>query len=122
MKKNQLCWTGVAILVSVIAWDNWQVREELEQLRQERAAVQITCKPAIQAPQYDCPAIPPGSAAKAAANPPAIAPAESQVANGQNNATVTIPPGTDLLEAIKIIQREQAKTEPGGAAINPFGR
>jgi hypothetical protein len=116
MKNVDWYWTVSVVLVGFLAWDNWQVRNELEQLRQSETLLSDVGPP-VSAPPKACPVTPQCPAAQWIT--PAIKGAES--APNQNTSAVQIPPGTDLLEAIKMIQREQAKSQPGSAGINPFG-
>ena len=120
MEKVQWYWVVAAsFLVGLLAWDNWQVREELDQLR-KATTPQTAVVSRTPVSGNDCPAITLSPPTKLTLPvPPAVNCAES--APNQNTGTVQIPPGTDLLEAIKIIQREQAKSQPGSAGINPFG-
>ena len=39
MEDRLLYWVGTASLVGLLAWDDWLVRDELAQLRQERSAL-----------------------------------------------------------------------------------
>jgi len=114
-------WYGVvtATLVGFLAWDNWQVRDELDQLRKAKTPQTAVVSP-IPVSRNDCPAIAQSAPTKLALPVTPVANA-AVPASSQNASTVQFPPGIDLLEAIKIIQREQAKTQPGSAAINPFG-
>ena len=127
MGKLRFYWLGTFVVVSLIAWDDWQLREELGQLRQERtaqiAAIPIpaqTVAPVLPntGQPKDCPVNTPNVSAKATTPP---TPPKADSAAGQSTEVVAIPPGTSLPDAIKIIQREQAKTNPGSAAMNPFG-
>jgi len=118
-------WLGTFVLVSLIAWDNWQLREELNQLRQERikqaaptpSPTVAQAPPSIAQPK-DCPVNTPSVSAKATTPPTQT---EATSASAQSTDVVAIPPGTSLQDALKIIQREQAKNNPGSAAMNPFG-
>ncbi len=127
--------TAVA-LIAWLGWSNWELRGQLEQLAQQQEnlsqRLQITQslydKAVARPPQSDCLA---HQVAPATPNqPPAsISPILATVPNPASSAPesaqmVHIPPGTDLREALQIIQREQAKkmgTEPGSAGVNPFG-
>ena len=132
MEDRLLYWVGTASLVGLLAWDDWLVRDELAQLRQERTALAALAAstPACQAaqpvqpalaPRADCPVVAPGATMQLAA--PAQLPTTA-VAKGvpeQETGTTVIPPGTDLAEAMRVFQREQARTPPGSVLVSPFG-
>jgi len=117
---------GAALVISFLVWDNWQVRQELEQLRSAQpvgvagSSVAASQPPTTPGTTVGCPV--PGTTV--APNPTAKAleiPASPQGSNGSGSAPVQIPPTADLAEALRIIQREQAKNNPGSAGVSPFG-
>ena len=124
MEIKHSVWMAAIFIVALLAWDDWQVRKELDQLKQQQAMPIALTSPSQMSPS-ECPASPPGTvatpAALLAAPAPEPAPVKCNCNCVQDPNTVQIPPGTDLLGAIKIIQREQAKNEPGSAGMNPFG-
>lgn len=127
MGKTHWAVVAVGLLLGLLGWSNWQLRGELAQLQTASAAQSalITARPAPllalpTTPRVECP---PGPAQAAVAGVLAMAPpsADSKPVSRLNTTAVDIPPGTNLLEAIKIIQREQAKSQPSSAAASPFG-
>jgi len=124
MEKKYLFWVMAMFTVALLAWDDWQVRDELDQLKQQQVTP-IALAPPSQVPPSDCPVNPLSivatPTAALAAPPPEPAQVKCNCNCPQDPNTVQIPPGTDLLGAIKIIQLEQARNEPGSAAMNPFG-
>ena len=121
MSKELFFQLGLVVLIGLIGWDNWQLREELAQLRQARttqAVVTPTAKSGVLINQR--PTSPLGEASPQTPTVSTVT-SEGSATPSQISAPVAIPPGTDLLEAIKIFQREQAKNDPGSAALNPFG-
>ena len=127
--------TAVA-LIAWLGWSNWELRGQLEQLAQQQEnlsqRLQITQslydKAVARPNQTDCPA---AQSLPNAAKPPTPVTSLDRPANPatvshppETAQVIQIPPGTDLREALQIIQREQAKkmgTEPGSAGVNPFG-
>ena len=121
MGKIQWYGLGTTVVIGFLAWDNWQVRNALDQLqttRQQSTAVMTPTAATVAA--NSCPVIPKCPDEKLIIPASPAVKGTAQIPDQDTN-TVQIPPGTDLLEAIKIIQREQAKNQPGSAAINPFG-
>ena len=127
--------TAVA-LITWLGWSNWELRSQLQQLAQQQESLSqrlqftqsLYDKAVVRPPQTDCPAPPVPSvtpslpsASISAGMSGVPSPASSTPENAQ---LIHIPPGTDLREALQIIQREQARkmgTEPGSAGVNPFG-
>ncbi len=121
MDKIQWYGLGTTVVIGFLAWDNWQVRNALDQLQTTRPLPTVVMTPTAAAVTANsCPVIPKCSDEKLMIPATPAVKGTAEVSD-QNTNTVQIPPGTDLLEAIKIIQREQAKNQPGSAAINPFG-
>ena len=120
MGKIQWYGLGTTFVIGFLAWDNWQVRNALDQLQTTRPQSTAVMTPTAAAAANSCPVIPKCSDEKLIIPASPAVKGTAQVPDQDTN-TVQIPPGTDLLEAIKIIQREQAKNQPGSAAINPFG-
>ena len=121
MSKELFFQLGLVVLIGLIGWDNWQLREELAQLRQTRptqAVITPTAKSGVLINER--PTSPLGEASPQTPKVSTVT-SEGSATPSQISAPVPIPPGTDLLEAIKIFQREQAKNDPGSAALNPFG-
>ena len=119
---DKMRWYGLlaTIALGFLAWDNWQVRHELEQLQTTKLQQTPVVMSTATAVPNICPVAPKCPDEKLAIHAAPAAKGTAQ-APDQSASTVQIPPGTDLLEAIKTIQREQAKTQPGSAAVNPFG-
>lgn len=122
---------GAICLISWLAWDNWTLRIERDDIAQLRASL-AQCKPALETLQAktqwaspQCPAVVQPHQAPTAT--PGVQPTYPHTDNSGpskprgNSQAIAIPPGTDLREALRIIQREQGKEEAGAAGVNPFG-
>lgn len=122
---------GTICLISWLAWDNWTLRTEHDEIIQLRASL-AQCKPALETLQAKtqwasprCPAVVQPQQAPTAT--PGVQQTYSPADNSgpsrprNNSQAIAIPPGTDLREALRIIQREQSKDEAGAAGVNPFG-
>lgn len=124
MTSAQIWLAAVSPLLGLLAWDNWQMRSDLAQLRQANAAQAnvISARAAAppETPRVNCPANPVATTTDKGL--PTASPAADNTSGPiHNTSTVVIPPGTNLLEALKIVQREQAKNPPpSSATVNPF--
>jgi hypothetical protein len=124
MTSAQIWLAAVSPLLGLLAWDNWQMRSDLAQLRQVNAAQAnvISARAAAppETPRVNCPANPVATTTDKGL--PTASPAADNTSGPiHNTSTVVIPPGTNLLEALKIVQREQAKNPPpSSATVNPF--
>ena len=111
-----------------MAWDIWQTREELGQLRhtlnEQRSSASVT----TVAPVY-CPVNTAGNTttAQEPPSPPkailTVVPPVAQVARDSSQvvAPIVVLPGADFGEAIKLMQLEQSRAQPqGSAGMSPF--
>ena len=127
--QKQSIGVAIAILMGLMAWDIWQTREELVQLR-HTLKEQRYGAPVITAAPVDCPVNTVGNTTTAQ-DPPSpskatltFVPPVAQIARDSNQAVapIVVLPGADFGEAIKLMQREQDRTQPkGSAGMSPFG-
>ena len=129
MAQKQFFGVAIAILMGLMAWDIWQTREELGQLRhtlnEQRSSAPVTTVAPV-----DCPVNTAGTTTTAQDPqfPPkatlTFVPPVAQVARDSSQvvAPIVVLPGADFGEAIKLMQREQDRTQPkGSAGMSPFG-
>ena len=122
MVKAHMGLAAAGLLLGLLGWDNWQVREELAQQKRENAAqasaLAARPAPAPPPPAPECP-----KSALAAAPDKVVPSGVSSTPDAPaRNPTVVMPPGTDLREALLIIQREQARQQaPATSTVSPFG-
>ena len=118
-------WYGLitTLLLAFTIWDNWQVRGESEQIRDAMAALAVArgaTPSSISTPIAggDCTAI---EVSPAPVVPKATAANNVIRVPKQDTEAAQIPPGMDLVKALKYIQREQSKPQLGPTGANPFG-
>lgn len=129
---NRLAWLAAAALLGWLGWSNWALRSQLFELTlqqqnlEQRLLVsqQLTQQALARLSQVERPTAPTQATPdKTQGRPTPANPVTTQKDSGQlsdSGPVVQIPPGTDLREAIQIIQREQAKKR-AAAGVNPFG-
>ena len=129
MAQKQFFGVAIAILMGLMAWDIWQTREELGQLRhtlnEQRSGTPVTTVAPVECPVNTAgnttTAQDPLSPSKATLT---FVPPVAQIARDSNQAVapIVVLPGADFGEAIKLMQREQDRTQPkGSAGMSPFG-
>lgn len=135
MRSDLWLRAGATVVISFLLWDNWNIREELQRLRETQPLAALPAAglsagtasaPGLAAteakatgassPSAACPPGTPNPTAKALELPTPAPPGAGSAA-----APVQIPPNADLAEALRIIQRETAKNNPGSAGVSPFG-
>ena len=128
MLSTRVYWVGLGLVLMSLAWDDWATRTELNRLRVERASPIITATES-RPRRDDCPVAAPAVLAatqpvpvSTVSNLPAIARADPALSQ-PIAAAVSIPPGTNLIDAIKLVQQQQQAQNkgPASAAYNPFG-
>ena len=129
MVKKQFFGVAIAILMGLMAWDIWQTREELGQLRHTLNETRSRA-PVVAVTPVDCPINTAGNTttAQEPPSPPkailTVVPPVAQVARDSSQvvAPIVVLPGADFGEAIKLMQREQRRAQPqGSAGMSPFG-
>ena len=126
-KIVSLC-VGLFVLLGIVAWDNWQVRDELR-LLQEKSKVNSNINTAAlrQAGRTDCPvdesSSSPSNQYDSPKNKPIAPTAQAEIPSVLQKPTISkFPPGTTFDEAIRLMQLEQASLQTKRTAVaSPFG-
>lgn len=120
---------AVAVAVAAITASHWPIGDALDQSRAQVAAQplpQQTSPPRVVSLDVEAVARTPTHSSPLVSDRPvsAVKPAVHNTdASGNSVPTaIAVPPGTNFIEAVKLLEEEQArKQSPGSAGVNPFG-